>query len=163
MRAIAQHLAVSDYDLVLLQVRSFLPKSRVLRITKILGGLGSIRLWTHLSSSKRRSALHAFLWSGESNTWCNCLFVIVTGTWSILTQGIIGTGTCVLSKVPIVDAVFHEFSMNGYPHQVQPERHLGNMLRIDVNLKYETYCNAVSDGGETEWDFGWERYEHSQE
>ena len=35
-----------------------------------------------------------------------------------LIQGIIGTGTCVLSKVPIVDAVFHEFSMNGYPHQV---------------------------------------------
>ena len=43
-----------------------------------------------------------------------------------LTQGIIGTGTCVLSKVPIVDAVFHEFSMNGYPHQVQPKRYLGN-------------------------------------
>ena len=36
-----------------------------------------------------------------------------------LAQGIIGTGTCVLSKVPIVDAVFHEFSMNGYPHQVR--------------------------------------------
>ena len=35
--------------------------------------------------------------------------------------------------------------------------------RIDVNLKYETYCNAISDGGEEEWDFGWERYENSQE
>lgn len=33
---------------------------------------------------------------------------------------------------------------------------------IDVNLKYETYCNAISDGDETEWDFGWERYENSQ-
>lgn len=32
-----------------------------------------------------------------------------------------------------------------------------------MNLKYETYCNAISDGGEEEWDFGWERYENSQE
>ena len=31
-------------------------------------------------------------------------------------------------------------------------------FRIDVNLKYETYCNAISDGGEEEWDFGWSRY-----
>ena len=52
----------------------------------------------------------------------------------MLTQGIIGTGTCVLSKVPIVDAVFHEFSMNGYPHQVHIKRHLENMRRIDVNF-----------------------------
>jgi len=32
---------------------------------------------------------------------------------------------------------------------------------IDVNLKYETYCNAISDGGEEEWDFGWSRYQNS--
>ena len=25
-------------------------------------------------------------------------------------------------------------------------------------MKYETYCNAISDGGEEEWDFGWSRY-----
>ena len=40
---------------------------------------------------------------------------------------------------------------------------LMKLTRIDVNLKYETYCNAISDGGETEWDFGWQRYENSQE
>ena len=40
---------------------------------------------------------------------------------------------------------------------------LMKLPRIDVNLKYETYCNAISDGGETEWDFGWQRYENSQE
>lgn len=33
---------------------------------------------------------------------------------------------------------------------------------IDVNLKYETYCNAISDGSEEEWDFGWSRYKNSQ-
>ena len=33
-------------------------------------------------------------------------------------QGIIGTGTCVLSREPITEATFHEFSMNGYPHKV---------------------------------------------
>jgi len=32
---------------------------------------------------------------------------------------------------------------------------------VDVNLKYETYCNAISDGGEKEWDFAWERYTKS--
>ena len=29
--------------------------------------------------------------------------------------------------------------------------------RVDVNMKYETYCNAISDGGEEEWDFAWKR------
>ena len=33
---------------------------------------------------------------------------------------------------------------------------------IDVNLKYETYCNAISKGSENEWSFGWSRYENSQ-
>ena len=31
--------------------------------------------------------------------------------------------------------------------------------RIDVNMKYETYCNAISDGGVEEWDFAWKRWE----
>merc|ERR1711874_456243 len=29
---------------------------------------------------------------------------------------------------------------------------------VDVNMKPETYCNAISDGGEEEWDFAWKRY-----
>jgi len=33
-------------------------------------------------------------------------------------NGIIGSGTCILSKAPIQDATFHEFSLNGYPHKV---------------------------------------------
>ena len=36
-----------------------------------------------------------------------------------------------------------------------------NFLRVDVNLKYETYCNAISDGSNEEWDFAWQRYENS--
>merc|ERR1711962_1986842 len=32
---------------------------------------------------------------------------------------------------------------------------------IDVNMKYETYCNAISDGGVEEWDFAWKRYTES--
>lgn len=32
---------------------------------------------------------------------------------------------------------------------------------IDVNLKSVTYCNAIAEGGEKEWDFAWERYENS--
>jgi len=32
--------------------------------------------------------------------------------------GFIGTGTCVLSKHPIQDVTFHEFSLNGYPHKI---------------------------------------------
>ena len=33
-------------------------------------------------------------------------------------HGIIGSGTCILSKAAIVDATFHEFSLNGYPHKI---------------------------------------------
>ncbi len=51
-----------------------------------------------------------------------------------------------------------EYSRNYKLGKIMMEIH-----RIDVNLKYETYCNAISDGGEEEWDFGWERYENSQE
>jgi len=78
MRAIAQHLANSDYDLVLLQ-EVWVPSDfeHICKVTRY------VLPFTHFFD-----------------------------------QGIIGTGTCVLSKVPIVDAVFHEFSMNGYPHQV---------------------------------------------
>jgi len=78
MRAIAQHLADSDYDLVLLQ-EVWVPSDfeHICKVAK------DALPFTHFFD-----------------------------------QGIIGTGTCVLSKVPIVDAVFHEFSMNGYPHQV---------------------------------------------
>ena len=34
--------------------------------------------------------------------------------------------------------------------------------RVDVNLRYETYCNAISGGGEEEFNFAWERYENGQ-
>ena len=33
-------------------------------------------------------------------------------------HGIIGSGTCVLSKAQILDSAFHEFSQNGYPHKI---------------------------------------------
>ena len=36
------------------------------------------------------------------------------------------------------------------------------VCRIDVNLKYETYCNAIAGGSEEEWDFAWARYLNSQ-
>ena len=32
---------------------------------------------------------------------------------------------------------------------------------VNANLKRTVYCNAVSEGGEKEWDFGWERYKKS--
>ena len=28
-------------------------------------------------------------------------------------------------------------------------------------MKRAVYCNAIAEGGEREWDFGWERYENS--
>ena len=33
-------------------------------------------------------------------------------------HGIIGSGTAILCKAPVVDAAFHEFSLNGYPHKI---------------------------------------------
>merc|ERR1711997_706764 len=42
---------------------------------------------------------------------------------------------------------------------VQPDAERSNP--IDVNLKYETYCNAIAGGSEEEWDFAWARYLNS--
>jgi len=42
---------------------------------------------------------------------------------------------------------------------VEPDSETANP--VDVNLKYQTYCNAIDDGGEEEWDFAWERYQNS--
>jgi len=77
-RAIAQHLADSDYDIVCLQ-----------------------------------------------EVWCPSDYrTIIDVARDVLPfnhffdNGIIGTGTCILSKAPIQDATFHEFSLNGYPHKV---------------------------------------------
>merc|ERR1712038_1268486 len=42
---------------------------------------------------------------------------------------------------------------------VEPDEEKKNP--IDVNMKYETYCNAISDGGVEEWDFAWKRYTES--
>ncbi len=30
-----------------------------------------------------------------------------------------------------------------------------------MDLKRTVYCNAIREGGEEEWDFGWERYKKS--
>ena len=38
-----------------------------------------------------------------------------------------------------------------------PVKIVNSFSRVDVNMKYETYCNAISDGGEEEWDFAWKR------
>ena len=35
------------------------------------------------------------------------------------------------------------------------------LFSVDVNLKYQTYCNAIADGGQEEWDFAWQRYQNS--
>lgn len=32
---------------------------------------------------------------------------------------------------------------------------------MDVDLKFNAYCYAMSEGGVKEWDFGWERYKNS--
>jgi len=57
--------------------------------------------------------------------WCSSDYrTIINVTRNVLPfhhffdNGIIGSGTCILSKAPIQDATFHEFSLNGYPHKV---------------------------------------------
>ena len=34
--------------------------------------------------------------------------------------------------------------------------------RIDVNLRAQTYCLAIANGGEDEFNFAWERFKKSQ-
>ena len=36
-----------------------------------------------------------------------------------------------------------------------------NQNPINVNLRRSVYCNAIANGGQTEWDFGWKRYTES--
>ena len=47
--------------------------------------------------------------------------------------------------------------MSGFKSN-NPVAIMNSSSRIDVNMKYETYCNAISDGGEEEWDFAWKRW-----
>ena len=35
-------------------------------------------------------------------------------------------------------------------------------FRINANLKGVTYCNAIAEGGEEEWQFGWSQYQASE-
>jgi len=49
-------------------------------------------------------------------------------------------------------AKFDEWMERGNPDQDNP---------VDVNLKFQTYCNAIARGGEKAWDFAWERYNAS--
>jgi len=43
---------------------------------------------------------------------------------------------------------------------VEPDAEEQN--QIDVNLKYETYCSAISAGSQEEWDFAMQRYKNSR-
>lgn len=78
MRAIGQHLADTDYDIVCLQ-EVWCPED----------------FQTITSLARDSLPFHHFF-----------------------DHGIIGSGTAILCKVPVVDAAFHEFSLNGYPHKI---------------------------------------------
>eukprot|EP00095_Tigriopus_kingsejongensis_P012300 maker-scaffold692_size110616-snap-gene-0.19 protein:Tk12300 transcript:maker-scaffold692_size110616-snap-gene-0.19-mRNA-1 annotation:"aminopeptidase n" len=43
--------------------------------------------------------------------------------------------------------------------QIKPDDEGANP--VDVNLKRPVYCYAIAQGGEEEWDFGWQRYLNS--
>merc|ERR1719319_1898642 len=63
-------------------------------------------------------------WAADYEEICRILDSSSTLPWRhFFDQGIIGTGTCILSRAPILEAAFHEFSMNGYPHKVAPHLH----------------------------------------
>jgi len=47
---------------------------------------------------------------------------------------------------------FNEWMERGDPDKENP---------VDVNLKFQTYCNAIARGGEKAWDFAWQRYNKS--
>lgn len=72
----------------------------------------------HLATSKYDLVFLQEVWCpSDFETVCNITREVLPYN-HFFDQGIIGTGTCVLSKKPITDATFHEFSMNGYPHKI---------------------------------------------
>ncbi|KAF4527422.1 hypothetical protein B566_EDAN015942 [Ephemera danica] len=52
-------------------------------------------------------------------------------------SGVIGSGVCILSKYPITDTLFHQWSVNGYCHKIQHGDWFGGkgvgLCRLDVN------------------------------
>lgn len=47
-----------------------------------------------------------------------CLNVVVVRTRMFLFSGVAGSGVCILSKHPIKEAFFHQWSLNGYMHKI---------------------------------------------
>jgi sphingomyelin phosphodiesterase 2 len=95
----------------------------------------TLNCWGLYAVSKKRrermAAIGAFLSRGEydvvvlQEVWCNEDFVTIKNLVMdafphshFFDNGVIGSGTCVFSRVQIHDATFHEFTMNGYPHKI---------------------------------------------
>jgi len=64
---------------------------------------------------------------------------------------------CSMGNKDCLDKAQENFS--NWMGMVEPDMAEANP--VDVNLKYETYCNAISDGSDEEWDFAWQRYKGS--
>ena len=63
-------------------------------------------------------------------------------------HGIIGSGTCVLSKAQILDSAFHEFSQNGYPHKIlHGDWFAGKGIGI-CNIDYKVLFNQILRAGQ---------------
>jgi len=65
---------------------------------------------------------------------------------------------CSMGNLDCLDQARSKFS--SWMGMVEPDDEQQNP--VSVNLKFETYCNAIADGGEKEWEFGWNRYTNSQ-
>jgi len=64
---------------------------------------------------------------------------------------------CSMGNKDCLDKAQENFS--NWMGMVEPDMAEANP--VDVNLKYETYCNAIADGSDEEWDFAWQRYKGS--
>ena len=73
---------------------------------------------SHLSRGEHDVVLLQEVWVEEDYETIRALVSDTFPHSHFFENGIIGSGTCVFSRVQIHDATFHEFTMNGYPHKI---------------------------------------------
>ena len=96
MEEIGKYIADNDFDIVFLQV-------------------WLVPFW---SSCQYLSKLIQEVWKRQNFCTIQHLVTQKLPFSHYFDNGIIGTGTAILSKVRINDCTFHEFGLNGYPHKL---------------------------------------------
>lgn len=110
-------------------------EKRNIRCSLASGGLVGFRLWIHSKKHWRGFPLQSLLLQVsvlgtfdemfipllKKIAWFHCeQHALITWTSPFcFASGVFGSGLCILSKYPIISALFHSWAVNGYAHRIQ--------------------------------------------